>query len=558
MLALLSALFLATLAAVPVQDDTPEPSTLSPEQLASAGQVVGLSFTAEELELMLPGVVENLGSYAELRKRELDNAVTPALAFTPLLPGIEAAPWLPARGETHLLTVSDDASALPSLADVRLPTDIKDLLFADIPTLSALIRSRQLSCRELVEANLTRLRAVNDVLHCVITFTEERALAQADVLDAELDAGRWRGPLHGIPWGAKDLLAAKGHPTTWGAKPFEDQVIDLDATVVQRLDAAGAVMIAKLSLGALAWGDVWFGEMTRNPWNPTQGSSGSSAGPASASAAGGVVFAIGSETLGSIMSPSERCGNSSLRPTFGRVSRHGAMALSWSMDKLGPICRSLGDAALVLDAIVGPDGKDGSVVSQPYAVPGDVNVTGWRVGYVDEHFTGPQGEPSRPVLEQLTALGVELVPIELPDQPVADLLFVLSAEAAAAFDTITRDGRDELLVRQIEQAWPNVFRTARLIPAVEYIQAMRLRSLLCHDMHALMQDVVAIVHPTYAGGILSLTNLTGHPAAIAPAGFRDNGTPFGITFTGRLFDEARLLALAGAWQRSTDHHQQRP
>jgi Asp-tRNA(Asn)/Glu-tRNA(Gln) amidotransferase A subunit family amidase len=556
MLALLSALSLAILAAMPVQDDTPTPSTLTPEQLATAGRVIGLSFSDEELKLMLPGVIENLGSYAVLRQRELDNGMPPALGFTPLLPGITADPWLPERGETHVLTLADDARAVPT--DVRLPTDIKDLLFADIPTLSALIRSRTLSCRALVEAHLSRLRAVNEVLHCVITFTEERALAQADALDAELEAGHWRGPLHGIPWGAKDLLAAKGYRTTWGAKPFEHQVIDLDATVVQRLDAAGAVLIAKLSLGALAWGDVWFGETTRNPWNPTQGSSGSSAGPASACAAGGVVFAIGSETLGSIMSPSERCGNSSLRPTFGRVSRHGAMALSWSMDKLGPLCRSLGDAALVLEAIIGPDGKDASVVSQPYAVPGDVDVTGWRVGYVAAHFEDQRGERSQPVLDQLTGLGVELVPIELPDHPVSEMLFVLSAEAAAAFDPITLDGRDDQLVRQIEQAWPNVFRTSRLIPAVEYLQAMRLRTLLCRDMHAVMQDVVAIVHPTYAGGILSLTNLTGHPAAIAPAGFRDNGTPFGITFTGRLYDEARLLALSGAWQRSTEHHKRRP
>ncbi len=556
MFATLLALAVSVHATLPVTDDT-EP--LSTDQLAAAGEVVGLDFTSAELQQMLPGVIENLHSYQVLREQDIDNSVAPALIFTPLLPGVAAKPWLPADGGQHVMTDGSDRESWPSIAQTLdgVP-DKTDLLFADIPTLAALIRSRQISCRELTELHLERLAAVDQVLHCVITLTAERARAQADALDAELAAGHWRGPLHGIPWGAKDLLAVKNYPTTWGAQPFAEQVIDLDATVVQRLDAAGAVLIAKLSLGALAWGDVWFGETTKNPWNPHQGSSGSSAGPAAATAAGGVVFAIGSETLGSIMSPSERCGNSSLRPTFGRVSRHGAMSLAWSMDKLGPMCRSVGDAALVFDALVGPDGHDVSVIDQPYAIPGEVDVTGWRVGYVDEHFDGPGGERCRPVLEQLEALGVELVPIELPSHPVNDLLFVLSAESAAAFDTITRDGRDEQLVRQVEQAWPNVFRTSRLIPAVEYLQALRLRSLLCQDMAATMSDLTAIVHPTGAGQILSISNLTGHPAFIAPAGFRDNGTPFGVTFTGQLFDEARLAALAGAWQRSTEHHLRRP
>jgi len=555
MFSTLLALVMSVHPIVPAAD---EAEGLTVAQLAPASRVIGLEFSAAELQQMLPGVIENLRSYQNLRAQEIDNSVAPALVFSPLLPGISAEPWLPAGGGQHVLSEGGE-ERWPSIArTLDTVPDKTDLLFADIPTLAALIRSRQVSCRELTDLYLDRLAAIDQVLHCVITLTPERARAQADALDAELAAGHWRGPLHGIPWGAKDLLAVKGYPTTWGAKPFAEQVIDLDATVVQRLDAAGAVLIAKLSLGALAWGDVWFGEKTRSPWNPTRGSSGSSAGPASATAAGGVVFAIGSETLGSIMSPSERCGNSSLRPTFGRISRHGAMSLSWSMDKLGPMCRSVGDAALVFDALVGPDGQDVSVIEQPYAIPGQVDVSGWRVGYVDEHFDGPGGERCRPVLDQLTALGVELVPIELPTHPVNDLLFVLSAEAAAAFDAITRDGRDDQLVRQVEQAWPNVFRTSRLIPAVEYIQALRLRTLLCQDMAAAMSDLSAIVHPTDAGQILSISNLTGHPAFIAPAGFRDNGTPFGVTFTGQLFDEARLAALAGAWQRSTEHHFRRP
>ena len=554
-----STLLAFTLSVLPAVQAAEETGPLTEEQLLSASAVVGLEFSAAELQQMLPGVIENLRSYQAMRERELDNSVPPALIFTPLAQGVAAKPWLPAGGGQHVLGEDSDQKSWPSIAKtLGMVPGKADLLFADIPTLAALIRSRQVSCRELTELYLERLAAIDQVLHCVITLTPERARAQADALDAELAEGHWRGPLHGIPWGAKDLLAVKGYPTTWGAKPFAEQVIDLDATVVQRLDAAGAVLIAKLSLGALAWGDVWFGETTKNPWNPNQGSSGSSAGPASATAAGGVVFAIGSETLGSIMSPSERCGNSSLRPTFGRISRHGAMSLSWSMDKLGPLCRTVGDAALVFDALLGPDGQDVSVIDQPYAIPGDVDVSGWRVGYVDAHFDGPGGERCRPVLDQLTALGVELVPIELPSQPVNDLLFVLSAEAAAAFDTITRDGRDEQLVRQVEQAWPNVFRTSRLIPAVEYLQAQRLRTLLCRDMAESMGELTAIVHPTHAGQLLSISNLTGHPAFIAPAGFRENGTPFGVTFTGQLFDEARLAALAGAWQRSTEHHLKRP
>lgn len=543
---MLSALLLLSLS-VPLQeapvDEESARRRAGAEGVRAAAVVLGLDFTEQEVEQMLPDVAGHLADYAALREHELTNDVPPALSFSPLLPGIRAEPWTP--------PVTGPGPVVASR-----PADLDELAFADIATLSQLVRTRQVSCRELTELSLRRLRALDDQLHMVITLTEERALAQADRLDAELEAGRWRGPLHGIPWGAKDLLAAKGYPTTWGARPFQDQLLDLDATAVRRLDAAGAVLVAKLSLGALAWGDVWFGETTRNPWNTDQGSSGSSAGSAAAVAAGCVPFALGSETLGSIVSPSERCGNSSLRPTFGRVSRHGAMALSWSMDKLGPICRSLDDAALVFDAILGSDGLDPTVIDAPFEVPAPTDVSGWRVGYQPDAF----GEDSRyrGVLDELTALGVELVPWTAPQAPVDELMFILSAEAAAAFDELTRSGQDDQLVRQIRRAWPNVFRAARLIPAVEYLQANRLRTLLAQDMHAAFEDVVAVVHPTYGGDLLGIANLTGHPAVIAPCGFRDDDTPFGITFTGRLFDEARLLALAGAWQRSTEYHRRHP
>jgi Asp-tRNA(Asn)/Glu-tRNA(Gln) amidotransferase A subunit family amidase len=374
-------------------------------------------------------------------------------------------------------------------------------------------------------------------------------------------------------------------------------VIDLDAEVVRRLDEAGAVLLAKLSLGALAWGDVWFGGTTRNPWKPEQGSSGSSAGSAAAVAAGALPFAIGSETYGSIVSPSVRCGCSSLRPTFGRVSRHGVMALSWSMDKLGPLARSARDAALVLNAIEGADPRDEPTMvaaRHAYAPPDLVEVGGWRIGYVPADFAlAEDGQPlpeggdtqedddedespqereqreaqrarrqagrlaERAVLAELSAMGAELVPISLPAMPLQELLIILSAEAAEAFNELTLDGRDEQLVRQIEQAWPNTFRTARLIPAVEYLRAQRVRRLLMREADDMITGLDAIVHPP-RGPMLLLGNLTGHPTAVVPIGFREDGTPRGICFTGRLYDEARLMALAEAYQRRTPHHLSHP
>ncbi len=511
----------------------------------AAAALIGLPLTDGEIEMMLDDVASNLRGYERLRARELDNAVFPALVFTPLVPPLAASPWTPPPFDR-------------TWPAARRPDDLEELAFADLRTLAALVRTRQVTCAELVELSLARLERYDPTLHCVITLTAERAREQARALDAELDAGRWRGPLHGIPWGAKDLLAVRGHPTTWGAKPFADQTIDVDATVVERLDAAGAILVAKLSLGALAMGDVWFGERTRNPWDPERGSSGSSAGSASAVAAGCVPFAIGSETLGSIVSPSNECGTSALRPTFGRVSRHGAMALSWSMDKLGPICRSVDDAALVFDAIHGPDGRDPSVADVPFRVPGPCDVSGWRVGIPAGAFEG-RGELWAHVTGELRALGVELVPVELPDYPVDAMRIILDAEAAAAFDELTRSGRDDELVRQDRRAWPNAFRVARLIPAVEYVRANRLRTLLCRDWAAALEGVDALVHPSFAGSILTATNLTGHPTVVAPCGFGErSGRPFSISFTGKLYDEARLLALAGAWQRATAYHLEHP
>jgi len=528
----------SVLRSAPAREKEPDPT--SPESLATAARAVGLEFTDAELRLMVGEASRSLSRFKRLRAVPLDNGVAPALTFAP---GI-----VPRKTEL--------AGKPHTLPEAERPEKLDDLAFAGITTLASLIKSKKVSCVELTKMYLARLKRLDEKLRCVITVTEDRALAQAKALDAELAAGKWRGLLHGIPWGAKDLLATKGYRTTWGAKPFENQMIDTDATVVERLDAAGAILIAKLTLGALAMGDVWFGATTRNPWNLEQGSSGSSAGPASATAAGCVAFSIGSETLGSIVSPSERCGNSSLRPTFGRISRHGAMTLCWSMDKLGPICRSAEDAAIVFEAIHGRDGKDLSVVDAPVRPNADVDIKGWKVGFLPRHRT--RSSSYRRVLGGLQKLGVELVEVKLPDYPVDALRIILNAECAAAFDEITRDGRDDQLVRQTANAWPNLFRTARLIPAVEYINANRVRTLLIRDWVAAMQKIDVLVHPSFAGDILVATNLTGHPTFVAPAGFRPDGTPYGISFTGRLMEDDRLLALVQAWQQTTGFHKEHP
>jgi Asp-tRNA(Asn)/Glu-tRNA(Gln) amidotransferase A subunit family amidase len=394
-------------------------------------------------------------------------------------------------------------------------------------------------------------------VRCAVPLPRARAPAQAAELDHELAAGKERGSLHGIPWVAKDLLAVKGHPTTWGTEPYREQRLERDAAVVERLDAAGAVLIAKVSLGELAWGDVWFGGKTRNPWKLDQGSSGSSAGSASAVAAGCAPFAIGSETYGSIVSPSTACGNSSLRPTFGRVSRYGAMTLCWSLDKLGPITRSAWDAALVMEAIEGFDPRDPSTVDVPFSPPVLADVKGWKVGVPRGAFDG-DGARCKTVLDELRSLGVELVELDLPRYPVDEMMIVLTAEAGAAFDDFSRGDGDDRMARQERHAWPNTFRHAQLIPAVDYIRANRLRTLLVRDMEAALADVHALVHPSFALSLLAATNLSGHPTFVAPCGFREDGTPYSISYTGKLFGDADVLALAAAWQAATDHEDRHP
>lgn len=513
--------------------------------VSQAEQLIGLVFTPAERDSMIDDLADNRSSYETIRGVELANSVPPAIQFNPV-----PAKAKPLRNVLRERSIG----ALP----VTRPDKLEECAFYSVRELGELIRTRQVTSVELTTLYLDRLKKYGPDLECVITLTEDLALEQARRADAEIANGEYRGPLHGIPYGAKDLLAVRGYPTTWGAEPYREQVIDEDATVISLLEKAGAVLAAKLTMGALAWGDVWFGGQTRNPWNLEQGSSGSSAGSASATSAGLVAFAIGTETWGSIVSPSTRCGVTGLRPTYGRVSRTGAMALSWTMDKIGPICRTADDCALVFEAIIGPDGIDQTLVERPFSYSPSIDFAAARVGYLRDLFEGdyPGRAADSTSLEVIRSMGAELIPVSLPEYPVEALSFILSAEAAAAFDDLTRSGRDDLLVRQVKNAWPNVFRASRFIPAVEYIQANRIRYLIIQHMEEL--DVDFFVAPAFEGATLLLTNLTGHPCVVLPNGFDEKGAPMSITFIGRLYDEATLLAAANAYQAATDFHTRHP
>ncbi|MGH9761403.1 MAG: amidase, partial [Blastocatellia bacterium] len=378
--------------------------------------------------------------------------------------------------------------------------------------------------------------------------------------EQEIRRGKYRGPLHGIPWGAKDLFATKGIPTTWGAEPYRNQIIDYDATVVERLREAGAVLVGKLSMGALAQGGLWFGGDTHNPWKITESSSGSSAGPASATAAGLVGFSLGTETLGSIVSPSSTCGVAGLRPTFGRVSRYGAMGLSWTMDKVGPICRSIHDCAAVLAAIFGPDGRDMTVPDIQFNWPYQKPVSRMRIGYIAAEFDRGSDQQKKMYADALDALkstGAKPQAVELPKFPANNLFIVLEAEAAAAFDDLTRNGGINELKGQKPGDWPNSFRTSRFIPAVEYIRGQRARTLLMRQMDEMMSKLDVLVTPAPGSLSLIITNFTGHPAAVVPSGFIDE-KPRAIMFTANLYDEAAALRLALAYEEATKWHTMHP
>ncbi len=552
-----AALFPGALAAV--AQDSPQ---ITGEMVAAAARIAGLTFSRDAVQKIVEGLNRKgglLDNYESLREMNLGNSVPPAFIFNPVLPGTK-------------LTTKQEPFKVTKVR-VPVPQTDDDLAFLPVTHLARLIKKREVKSLDLTKLYLARLKKYDPVLHCVVTLTEELALQQAATADAEVAAGKYRGPLHGIPWGAKDLLSVKGYKTTFGASPYKDQVIDVDSTVYTRLTRAGAVLVAKLTLGALAQGDRWFGGQTKSPWDPAnekQGSSGSSAGPAAATAAGLVGFSVGTETRGSIISPASRCGVTGLRSSFGRVSRHGAMALSWTMDKIGPLCRSAEDCALVLRAICGPDGKDGTVIDVPLNWNAGAELKRLRVGYVKGAFEGEiPDDPKNPERAQqareirkideealgvIRSLGINLKPIDLPKTPANAMDFILTAEAAAAFDDLIRSDKLDLMSAEPERSrWVESFRLHRFVPAVEYIQANRARYRLMEEYAALFKDF-----DLFIGSALSATNLTGHPEISLPHGFDSGGQPTSLRFTGKLFGETEILLLARAFQQKTQHHLKRP
>ena len=509
-----------------------------------------LEFDSMELAMIDSGMADLLDAYRQIRAYDLPNSTPPAVQFNPLPYGFRIPEPTP-KIQWEIPT------------GISKPTWEADMAFMSIPELASLIRAGEISCLALTEFYLNRLKKYDPQLHCVITLTEEYAIQQAKKMDAELASGKDRGILHGIPFGAKDLFSFPGYPTTWGAGAYKDQVLDQTAGIITKLEEAGAILVAKTTLGALANGDVWFADTTRNPWNLEEGSSGSSAGSAAATSAGLLPFAIGTETWGSIVSPSTRCGTTGLRPTYGRVSRTGAMALSWSMDKVGPICRSATDCAIVFDAIRGLDPGDKTLIDAGFSYPGKVDLSDLKIGYFKNAFDTDYSvsEFDKTTLRVLRKMGAELIPVDLESNelPYYAMSIILDAEAAAAFDHLTRSNRDTLLVRQNKYAWPNIFRTARYITAVEYIQANRIRHDLIEEYHKKMQGFDVVVVPSFRGGDhLLATNLTGNPVVVVPNGFKESGSPTSISFLGNLFDEGTILAVAAAYQESTGFHKKQP
>jgi Asp-tRNA(Asn)/Glu-tRNA(Gln) amidotransferase A subunit family amidase len=554
---------------------------ITKETIASAEEIAGVTFTDEERTMMVRNLNQTKQAIEALHKVTIDNSIAPAIMFEPVPPGVK----LPAKKKAPMQR--------EKVAVMARPGSLEELAFLPVSKLSEMVRARRVKPSELTEMYLDRLKRFDPQLKCVISLTEERARAQARAADDEISRGKYRGPLHGIPWGAKDLLAAKGYKTTWGAGPYKDQTIDADATVVQRLDAAGAILIAKLTLGELAQGDNWYGGITKNPWWTEQGSSGSSAGPGSATAAGLVGFSIGTETLGSISSPSTRNGVTGLRPTFGRVPRTGAMALSWSMDKIGPMCRSAEDCALVFDAIIGPDGQDLTIKDYPFNWNAGVKPANVRIGYVKATFDVPERNANGQLqhatkahddaaLDVLRRIGATLIPVELPQTNGAATSLILQPEAGAAFETLILSGKVKELVQQGANAWPNTFKAAQFVPAVDYINANRARTMLMQAWWELFKTVDVIVTPTGGNAQLGQTNLTGNPSVIIPNGFREAAplggggggaaarpdstapaaprpqTPVSLTFLGPLFQEELPLAVAHAYQQATDFHLRKP
>lgn len=521
---------------------------ITKEQVAAAESVLGLSFSEQDRIQMLPHLEAALGAYRALHQIAIPDQIVPAFRFHPVPPG---------------KTVMAPPAGLVRVREVPPPTirsDV-DLGFASVTELGALLRAGVLTARELVEKTIIRLELLDPALHAVVTLTRERALRQAEQLDAEARAGQWRGPLHGIPWGAKDLLAVPGYPTTWGSSLYRTRELPETAAVVDRLDAAGAILVAKLALGELAYGDRWYGGQTRNPWRATQGSTGSSAGSAVSVSAGLLPFAIGSETLGSILSPCARVGVSGLRPTYGRVSRHGAMSLAWTLDKLGPIARSAEDLALIFAAIEGEDARDPSSHPMPFAFDHDRPLSSIRLCLHPDLDTSDPAE--RAFVDRAVAMiqrsGVVVREIVWPDDiPSVAMDIIMRVEGAAAFEQLTVSHRDDAILDQSDDGRPNLFRAAHFIPAVQYVQANRVRAMAQERLHRIFEEVDVVLAPPMSEVALVLTNLTGHPAVTVPVGGPNDGAQYGLAMIGALWREDLVLRVAHAWQMASALNRRRP
>jgi Asp-tRNA(Asn)/Glu-tRNA(Gln) amidotransferase A subunit family amidase len=522
--------------------------TDSIQLIRNAVKLYDLDFTDPEADSILAQLTYNLSLYKTMHKTFPVNSMTYPFAFNPLPAG-------------NTIPVKQEKINWP-LPVVQMPSDKNELAFYSISQLASLFKNKKISSVELTSFFIDRLKKWGDTLESVITLTEDLAMQQARQADEELKKGIYKGPLHGIPYGLKDLFAVKGYKTTWGSTPYKDQVIDEDAFVYQQLKKAGAVLCAKLSLGALAYNNKWFGGETKNPWNLKQGSSGSSAGSASSVVAGLLPFTIGTETLGSIVSPSARCGATGLRPSFGSVSRSGAMVLCWSLDKAGPICRSAEDDAIVFYYIKGTDGKDPGAVDHAFNYHPEAGIKKLKIAYAENYFRRLNKDaPEWKVIDFYKSQGVNVEAVTFPDStlyPANLVSIILNAESAAAFDELTRSNRDDLIERQDKNFWPNSFRAARLIPAVEYINANRYRSELCKGIYDFMKNYDVLIIPTFGGSQLSVTNLTGNPVVCMPIGFSSGGSPQSITLMGKLYDEASILAAAKLYQDKTEHNKKHP
>ena len=525
---------------------------ISKADLLSSAKLMDLQFTGPEIDSLYNDVLDNVANYKAMHTLSLNNSTPLSLWHSAILPGMKFN-----KVQKPILW---DAAV-----NVKLPADKNELAFYSVEQLASLIKNKKISSLELTTFFIERIKKYGDTLQCVISLQENLALAQAKQADAEIAAGKYRGQLHGIPYGLKDLFAVKDTKTTWGAAPYKDQVIQEDAFVYQKMKAAGAVLVAKFTLGALAMGDYWFGGRTKNPWNLNYGSSGSSAGSTSATVAGLVPFAIGTETWGSIVSPATTCGATGLRPTFGSISRSGAMALSYSLDKVGPITRSANDAAIVFNYLHGTDGKDGSAVDMPFNYAPKTNLKTLKIAYAKNYFDKIKdtNRSEFEVLKQFKRMGIELIPINFPDSGVYQfniMDIIIGAECAAQFDEMTRSGVDDALTRQTKNDWPNQFRTSRFTPAVEYINAQRHRTILMQKVNEIVAQYDAIICPSRGGGNQSaITNLTGHPVVCVPTGLDPKyKLPTGISFVGKLFDEATILAIAHQYQKATGWDEMHP